>query len=112
MNMRSINENEISRFKAWAVQKDGQGCFGNNALDCTDSFWIDRTDETTYIKEYQFATVPEFEALCADIIEQGFDEQIKKVVSVALIKNMPREEVKKTEMVEGEEKLPDYIYVF
>ncbi len=109
--MRSINENEMSRLMLWAAQEEKSVYFEGGDSGPKDSFWQDRQKRDTEIREYGFKTVPEFEALCADIMGHEFDTQIKKVVSVAMIKNMPREKKKEKPFIDGET-LPEYIYVF
>lgn len=109
--MRSINENEVSRLMLWAAKEEKSVRFETEDSDTKDSFWLDRQENCTDIKEYEFTTVPEFEALCTDILGHEFDSQIKKVVSVAMIKNMPKEKSAEKE-TGGSETLPEYIYVF
>lgn len=106
--MRSINEGEVKRLKQWAIKENNREYFERHS---SDSFWIDRKSDATYIKEYSFETVPEFEALCTDILGHELDAAIKKAVSVAVIKNVPIEEDYKAD-IDDDEKLPEYNYVF
>lgn len=109
--MHSINENEINRLKVWAAEENNCKYFDKNSSYNGDSFWVDRKQDATYIKEYNFTNVPEFEALCADILGHELDGRIKTVVAVAIMKNTPREAVIKEKTRNGE-MLPEYIYVF
>lgn len=108
--MRSINDNEINRLKIWAAE-ESNGSFDRAESDALDSFWKNRESDSTYIKEYAFTNVPEFEALCTDILGHELNGQIKKVISVAVMKNAPRPKREKEDKQE-DEKLPEYIYVF
>ena len=109
--MHSINKNEINRLELWAEQENSGVSFERNISSANDSFWKSREGDRTYITEYGFTTVPEFEMLCANILEHEFDSQIKKVISVSMIKNTPREKFEKEENRDAET-LPEYIYMF
>ncbi len=109
--MRSINENEINRLKIWAAEENSGKGFDNAEPVDLDSFWKDRESEATYIKEYAFVNVLEFETLCTEILGHELSEQIKKTIFVAVMKNAFRQRDEKEENQDGE-KLPEYIYMF
>lgn len=109
--MHSINDNEINRLKVWAAEENSGKSFAKAEVNEVDSFWENRENDSTYLKEYTFTNVPEFEALCTNILGHELNGKIKKVISVAVMKNAPRQEHEKEEK-QDDEKLPEYIYVF
>lgn len=90
--MRLINENEIRRMKTWAVEHARQSFPGEESRDDANSYWESREKENSYIMEYQFDTVSEWEALCDSVLHRPLDEYIRKTTQVAVFKNIPGEE--------------------
>ncbi len=84
-----------------------------------ESYFIER-EETEYIKEYGFETVPElYEELAKIWVLDNCMDGVEKIIAVAAMKNCPLEEVKdkpvqskNNDLQEREEKLPMYIYNF
>lgn len=106
--MSLISRNEIKKLKSWAVLEKDNGLFYTNKSGEMETFWVTRKQENTYIMEYSFETLPEFEKLCNKVLKERMKESVQRIVSVATFKNMPQDGM------EGkrQEELPEYRYTF
>ena len=87
--MSLTDKNEQDRLKNWVTIKGDLDPFGRKETEGQDSFWIARTSEDSYIIDYDFDTIPEFENLCKEIIKVPMDIELERIISVAAFKNMP-----------------------
>lgn len=112
--MSLTDKNEQDRLKNWVTIKGDLDPFGRKETEGQDSFWIARTSEDSYIIDYDFDTIPEFENLCKEIIKVPMDIELERIISVAAFKNMPDENPEEIDnnVFEKNEKLPEYRYVF
>lgn len=105
--MSSINDTEQKKLIEWASLYTGEKYFYSEEKTEKDSLWRTRKQEDTYIMEYDFDTLPEFEELCKKVLYIQEERKMQRVLSVAVFKNMPNGEVN-----EAVTKLPEYRYVF
>ncbi len=105
--MPLIEVGEIRKIKDWAVTGSDNSLFHKNTETDT-TFWVTREREDTYIMEYDFGTLPEFESLCKEVVRTSMDEHIQRIVSVAVFKNVPQERAE----YERQEGIPEYRYTF
>ena len=106
--MSLTSENEMIKLKNWAVLEKDRGLFGKKDSGKTATFWITREQEESYIMEYSFETLPQFEKLCKDILKERMGERVQRIVSVSAYKNMPQGEIDD----KWQEILPEYRYTF
>lgn len=103
--MSLTNRKEIIKLKSWAVSKEAKELFDEEYSVDSESFWKTREEEN-YIMQYYFQSIPEFENCCRKIIKNEMDQEIQRIVSVAIFKNKP---LAKSKIME---ELPEYRYTF
>lgn len=110
-----INMDDKQRLREWADRNSDNSVFSKMLESDADSFWCMRDENMEELIKYDFRTLPEFEALCQDIVRYKMDVEITKMVAVSAFKSKPRfEESINVKEMEKEplSKLPEYIYVF
>lgn len=106
--MSLTNISEKSRLKNWAMTEKDSRLFFNEESETAETFWAARKQEESYIMEYSFETLQEFENLCKKFLNERAGKNIQRVVSVAAFKNTPQDEMEDTQ----QEALPEYRYTF
>lgn len=104
--MNLIDENEKMRLKSWASKNADNKLFDLEDLNEKESYWISRKDEDSYIIEYDFQNLPEFESTCEKVLKKRFDQEVQRIISIAVFKGMPQEESNIND------ELPEYRYTF
>ncbi len=109
--MSSINEEEISRLRKWASENKDKDVFDRDG-EHEKSYWKIKDRQETYIMEYDFKTIPEFETLCDFVLDKRIDSKIQRSFSVAAFKHSKDCEQEQDEQRKADLKLPEHIYVF
>lgn len=109
--MNSINDNEVNRLLIWASENENKNVFLTDN-DQEETFWKTKEQQDTYIMEYDFKTIPEFEKFCDFVFQKEVDRKIQRIVSVAAFKHSKDYETDQDKREKAADKLPEHIYVF
>jgi len=114
--MSSIDIREKSLLREWAAANSDREIFEKRRLCDSESYFITRKREDTYIIPYQCETIPQLQQMINDVCMSEIDIQRQKMLSIAAFKC--RETLE--EDISGEEKkesvdrgkLPEFTYAF
>lgn len=109
--MSLINEDEIKRLRTWACENKNEDVFAQER-EQKESLWKTKKRQDTYIMEYDFQTISEFEKICGYVFEKEIDRNIQRTLSVAVFKHSKDHELSQEEKEKLASKLPEHIYVF
>lgn len=118
--MNLINDQFVNDFSEWAEENEDKSAFPSIS-ERTDSYYISRNSEETYMMEYSFETVAAFKTALERYSRSSMDTWLVNKMIVAMYqnrftsgqnKNIPDEQKEKLSPVDGKSELPEYIYVF
>lgn len=116
------NDKEKNLLQEWGTQNNVKYCFTDIDKERKSYFISREGNETPYIREYGFETLPELTKELDSLWGGDLGEimaQIKKIIGIAVLKNKPGKvissEVKESTheiKKETEDRLPAFIYNF
>lgn len=113
--MNSIDHSkikEIGKLKIWAAGHAQPEVFLSGCDKEKNSYYRERNDESTYISEYEFSTLPELEKMFDEMFHMDFDEEIRRIAGVCAMRCRREQETDHKENTAVKELLPEHIYVF
>lgn len=103
---------EIEKLRVWALDNVQLGVFLREGSEENSSYYEARDDESTYIGEYDFNTLPELEKMFDELFNLQFDRKVKKVVGVCAMRCGRDLKTSNKENLTVKDSLPEHIYVF
>lgn len=118
--MNLISGQFVNDFSEWAAENEDKSAFPSIS-EGTDSYYISRNSEETYMMEYSFENVSAFKTALEKYSRSSMDPRLVNKMIVAMYQNRftgdqnintPNEQEAKRNPVDGKGELPEYIYVF
>ena len=110
--MNLINVKEKKLLQEWAAKNSDREVFDQRSNFDTDSYFITRSSEDTYIVPYKFESIPQLQEKIVEVCGEKIDMQQQKLLCVAAFKCRvePNKNFYKEEKSITSGKLPEFTY--
>lgn len=109
--MDLTNMREVNMLCDWALAHEKKEVFDGYGKN-TDSYFIDRISDNTYMMEYEVDDIGELSKLICENSRGKIDDEALKILSVAALKCKP-DSIKNGDAQNSDiSKIPEYIYNF
>ncbi|GFI26524.1 hypothetical protein IMSAGC012_01645 [Lachnospiraceae bacterium] len=115
--MSLINDNIKELLALWAEAHEDKNCFPDIADGQTSYYknYTDRNPEEIYLMEYSLQTMEDVKNFLKTYSGLELESELLKRLTVAICQNRPmsdQESAKTIAASDGENSLPEYVYVF
>lgn len=114
--MSSIDVKEKQLLQEWAAANSDGNVFEQRSHTDTESYFITRNNESTYIMPYQFDTIPQLQEKIAEVSGETIDLQLQKRLAVTAFKcrlSLTQDSGEEEDRKRADRgKLPEFTYAF